>query len=399
MRNFKKVIVDERGRERIINSHPWVYDSNIEKIDEKITDGDLVDVVSLKDKYLGTGFYNSKSKIRVRIISRNTNDIFDYAFIKRRVEYAINYRLEVIDKENQNSFRVIYGESDEFPGLTVDKFNDILVAEVLSLGIEKRKENIYKALIEVFNEKGFKINGIYERNENSIREKEGMEKYKGWYLKSPSGETKIEIEENGLKYIVDIEEGQKTGFFLDQKYNRLRVKRLANNKNVLDVCTHTGAFAMNAYAGNANKVVALDISEKALEDAKENFKQNNMNIETVCSDAFEYLENLPKKTYNFIIRDPPAFTKSRETIKKALNGYERLNYLAMKALPRGGFLATASCSHFATEKDFKEAIRKASVKAGVKLKLISGTGPAPDHPELVGVPETKYLKFFIFEVF
>ena len=398
MRNYKNVIVNRKGEERLKNNHPWVFEGNI-KSSEVIKDGSLVDVLNEKRKYLGTGFYNSKSKIRVRIISRNTNDKFDYEFFKRRVEYALNYRLEVIDKGNLNSFRVIYGEADEFPGLTVDKFDDVLVTEVLSLGIDLRKDIIYKALIEVFKEKNILITGIYERCDNPIRLKEGLNEYKGWYLKSNNSCTNRIIVENGIKYFVDFENGQKTGFFLDQKYNRQLVKSLAKDKNVLDVCTHTGSFAMNAYLGGANSVTALDISEKALSDACKNFKLNSMDIDTICGDAFEVLENLPKKKYNFIILDPPAFTKSKSTIINALNGYERLNYLGMKLLPRGGFLATASCSHFAKEEDFKEAIRKASVLADVKLKLVSATGPSPDHPELIGVPETKYLKFFIFQVF
>ncbi len=399
MRNYKKVIVSKKGEERIRGNHPWVFEGNIKDFSSDIVDGEIVDVLSEKNKYLASGFYNSNSKIRVRIISRNTNDKFDYEFFKRRVSYAINYRLDVIDKDNLNSFRVIYGESDEMPGLTVDKFDDVLVVEVLSLGIEKRKDDIYKALIEVFKEKGFNITGIYERSESPIREKEGLNSCKGWYLESPNNETKRIIVENGIKYVVDFENGQKTGFFLDQKYNRLRVRRLSKDKRVLDCCTHTGSFAMNAYLGGATSISALDVSSKALNDAKENFKLNNMNIDTILSDAFDYLEGVKKNTYDFIILDPPAFTKSRNTVTSALKGYQRLNYLAMKALPRGGFLATASCSHFATEKDFMESIKKASIEADVKLKLVSATGPAPDHPELICVPETKYLKFFIFQVF
>ena len=398
MRNYKTIIVNKKGEDRLKNNHPWVFEGNIES-SEIIEDGSLVDVLNEKKKYLGTGFYNSKSKIKVRIISRNTNDKFDYDFFKRRVEYALNYRLEVINKDNLNSFRVIYGEADEFPGLTVDKFDDVLVTEVLSLGIDLRKDIIYRALIESFKEKNILITGIYERNDNPIRLKEGLEEYKGWYLKSNNFSTTRIIVENDIKYLVDFESGQKTGFFLDQKYNRQLIKKLAKGKNVLDVCTHTGSFAMNAYFGGAKSVTAIDISEKALSDACKNFELNEMNINTICGDAFEVLEKLPKKKYDFIILDPPAFTKSKSTINNALKGYERLNYLGMKLLPRGGFLATASCSHFASEEDFKEAIRKASVLADVKLKLVSATGPSPDHPELIGVPETKYLKFFIFQVF
>ncbi len=399
MRNYKKVYLTLKGEKRVKENHPWIYEGDILKQDNEINEGEIIDIKSDKDKYLGSGFYNKNSKIRVRLISNNTNDTFDYEFFKRRVSYAIDYRLSVIDKENQNSFRVIYGEADELPGLTVDKFNDILVTEVLSLGIDIRKDLIYKALIESFKERNIVINGIYERNDNKIREKEGLQEYKGWYKDYIGKSTKVEIIENNIKYIVDIENGQKTGFFLDQKYNRNRISKLAKGRTVLDVCTHTGSFAMNAYIGGALKVTALDISEKAINDAKENFKLNNMNIDTIVGDCFEELEKMPKGKYDFIILDPPAFTKSRETIKRALSGYQKLNYLGMKAIKRGGFLATASCSHFATEEDFKEAIRKASVEAGVKLKLLSATGPAPDHPELIGVPETKYLKFFIYQVF
>ena len=290
MRNYKKVYLTLKGEKRVKENHPWIYEGDILKQDNEINEGEIIDIKSDKDKYLGSGFYNKNSKIRVRLISNNTNDTFDYEFFKRRVSYAIDYRLSVIDKENQNSFRVIYGEADELPGLTVDKFNDILVTEVLSLGIDIRKDLIYKALIESFKERNIVINGIYERNDNKIREKEGLQEYKGWYKDYIGKSTKVEIIENNIKYIVDIENGQKTGFFLDQKYNRNRISKLAKGRTVLDVCTHTGSFAMNAYIGGALKVTALDISEKAINDAKENFKLNNMNIDTIVGDCFEELE-------------------------------------------------------------------------------------------------------------
>ena len=394
-REYKKVFITPKAEKSILNGHPWVYGDEIVKKDD-ISNGEIVDVLNNKEKYLGSGLYNSNSKISVRLISRNTNDTFDYDFFKRRVSYAYNLRKQTIN--NLNAFRLIYGEADGFPGLTVDKFNDVLVIQTLSLGLEVRKDIIFKAILDVLEEDGISIKGIYERNDVDVRVLEGLEKYKGWY-KDKNLETKTIIVENDIKYVVDFENGQKTGYFLDQKYNRLKVREFAHDRVVLDACTHTGSFAMNAYLGGAKKVVALDVSSKALEEAKENFKLNNMNIETICSDVFDYLKSIEgKKLYDFIILDPPAITKSRKTINQAFKGYEELNYLAMKCLPRGGYLVTASCSHFAYEDLFKEAIFKASLKANMQLKQIYSASASPDHPELLGVPETKYLKFFIFQV-
>lgn len=401
-RDFKKVIISSKGEASILNGHPWIYDGEIISKDE-ITNGDIIDVVSQKGKYLGSGFYNDNSKIVVRLISRNANDVFDSDFFRRRIRYAIDYRLTVMQDE-LNAFRVIFGEADELPGLTVDKFNDILVVQILSLGIEVRKDIILKILYEEMLESGFNISGIYIRNDVDIRKKEGLEEYKGWYdlgFKNPSV-TKTEIVENGIKYIVDFENGQKTGFFLDQKYNRLAIRKIAKGRKVLDCCTHTGSFAMNAYLGGAKEVTAVDISEKALDDSLKNFELNNMKINTICGDIFDVLKNLSlskKKEYDFIILDPPAFTKSRKTLDNALNGYQEINYLAMKALPRGGYFATASCSHFATPELFLKAIYKASLDAGVRLKQVSFSEAAFDHPVLIGVEETRYLKFYIFQVF
>ncbi len=399
-RNFKKVVISSKGEKSVLYGHPWIYEGEVLKKDNEIVNGDIVDVVSEKDKYLGSGFYNDNSKIIVRLLSRNANDTFDSEFFRRRISYAIDYRLTVMEDET-NAFRVIFGEADELPGLTVDKFNDILVVQILSLGIEIRKDLILRALYEEMLKRDFKISGIYIRNDVDIREKEGLDEYKGWYdlgLPLPST-TKTEIVENGIKYIVDFENGQKTGFFLDQKYNRLAIRKIAKGRTVLDCCTHTGSFAMNAYVGGAKKVVALDISEKALDDSIENFKLNGFEIDTICGDVFDVLKNLSqKKEYDFIILDPPAFTKSRKTLNNALKGYQEINYLALKALKRGGYFATASCSHFATPELFLEAIYKASLEAGVKLKQVSYTGASFDHPVLIGVDETRYLKFYIFQV-
>ena len=395
------VYINKKAEERVLKNHPWVFQSDIVKSDDGIKNGDIVVVRNSKEKFLGSAFYNDNSKITLRFISRNANDDFSYEFFKRRIEYALEYRMKVMGND-LNAFRVIYGEADFLPGLTVDKFSDCLVAQILSLGIDIRKDMILKALYEVAS-KYFKIRGIYLRCDVNLREKEGLEEYVGWYRGVPvlSEETTTIIEENGLKYIVDFKEGQKTGFFLDQKYNRLLVRNLAKDMSVLDCCTHTGSFAMNAALGGAKEVTALDISAKALEDAKKNFSLNNLNIMTKEADLFDYLRELVDskvKKYDLIILDPPAFTKSRSTIKNALKGYQEINYLAMKALPRGGYLVTASCSHYASEEDFTQAIFDASLKASVSLRVVKKAYAAPDHPELMGVSETKYLKFFIFQV-
>ena len=402
-RVYKKVWVSKRCENSIRDGHPWIYEGEVEKKSDGIKNGNIVDIISSKDKYLGSGFYNDNSKIRVRLLSRNANDIFDRDFFKRRINYALEYRLMVM-KNELNAFRVIYGEADELPGLTVDKFNDILSVQILSLGIDQRRDIILQLLYEVMEEHGFKIKGIYLRNDVDIRIKEGLKEEKGWYdigLPIPDS-SETEIVENNIKYYVDFINGQKTGFFLDQKYNRLLVRYLAFNHHVLDCCTHTGSFAMNAYLGGALSVTACDISSKALSDAKRNFMLNNMKIDTIKADIFELLKKLgdeKTKKYDMIILDPPPFTKSRKTVCNALKGYEEINYLAMKSLPRGGILVTASCSHFATRELFLDAIHKASIKANVKLKQIAYHDASFDHPILIGVDETAYLKLFVFQVF
>ena len=402
-RIYKKVFISKKACDSLCKGHPWIFDGEIEKIDDGTNNGDIVDIISNKDKYLGSGFYNDNSKIKIRLLSRNANDIFDKEFFKRRIKYALEYRLMVM-KNELNAFRVIYGEADELPGLTVDKFNDILVMQILSLGIEKRKDMIISSLCEVMESHGFHIKGVYLRNDVDIRIKEGLKEEKGWYdIGKPIPENnETEIVENNIKYYVDFVNGQKTGFFLDQKANRLLVRDLAYQHSVLDCCTHTGSFAMNAYMGGALKVTACDISGKALKDAQRNFTLNNMLIDTIEADIFDLLKELSiakVKEYDMIILDPPPFTKSRKTVGSALKGYEEINYLAMKALPRGGILVTASCSHFATRELFLKAIYNASIKANVKLKQIAYRDACPDHPILIGVNETEYLKFYVFQVF
>ncbi len=403
-RNYPKVWITPKQEKRLRSGHPWIFRDEITKTEGNYQDGDLVDVLSSKGKYLGTGFINQKSKITVRLISRNTNDTFDTAFWKRRIEYALQYRMNVMPKD-LNCFRLIFGEADFFPGLTVDKFNDVLVCQTLSLGIEKRKEIIFPLLVEVLKEHGFKIRGIYERNDEKIRILEGMEENKGWYPLEgmENGITSTLITENGLTYEVDFENGQKTGFFLDQKYNRRAVLEISKDKAVLDCFTHTGSFAMNAAKGGAKKIVAVDISETALEMAKKNIERNHLEdiIELQKADTFDYLVELEKKKtapFDIIILDPPAFTKSRDTIQNAYRGYKEINYRAMKILPRGGFLVTASCSHFMREELFEKMLVDASLDAEVTLREVEVRKQSMDHPILPTVEETSYLKFYIFQI-
>ena len=404
-RNYPKVIISEKCRKRISSGHPWIYDNEITSFDEKIENGTLADVYTEKNRFVGTGFYNSCSKIRVRLISRNSNDRFDDAFWKRRVEYAYSYRKTVMNTEDLSCCRIIFGEADFFPGLTVDRFSDILSVQILSLGIEKLRDVILPAVRDVLEADGQQINGIFLRNDVKIRKLEGMEEEKGWYWykgeNSPSPVTKIT--ENDIIYEVDVENGQKTGFFLDQKYNRQAAARLAKGRTVMDCCTHTGSFALNAAKGGAAHVHAVDVSSSAIEMARKNACNNGldhiMSFET--ADVFEALKSRIEahdRSFDYIILDPPAFTKSRKTVGNARNGYLELNTLAMRLLPRGGYLATCSCSHFMTEKLFIEMLHEAAKAAGVSLRQIECRQQSADHPILMCAEETNYLKFFLFQV-
>ena len=402
-RPYPFVTIDARGTKRAQEGHPWVFDNEITAQEGTPEDGALCDVRSPKGRYLGTGYYNSHSKIRVRLLSQNANDKFDQAFFARRAQYAWDYRKTVMGPD-VDSCRVIFGEADRFPGLTVDKFGDILVTQTLCLGTELRKDWIFPALVQAMEAGGQPIRGIYQRNDVKIRELEGLEQNKGWYPlagKPLPESTQTEIVENGIRYLVDFENGQKTGFFLDQKYNRAAAARIAPGKSVLDCFTHTGSFALNAAAGGAARVTAADISAEAIAMAQRNAQRNGLtNMDFLCEDTFELLPRLEREghPYDFIILDPPAFTKARRTVENAMRGYKEINYRAMKLLPRGGYLATASCSHFATEELFIKMLRAAAKDAHRQLRQIEVKQQAPDHPILWGVPETNYLKFFLFQV-
>ena len=404
-RSYPKFIITAKGTRWVEQGHPWIYEGEVLREEGDCENGALADAVSEKGKYLGTGFVSRQSKIRLRLISRNANDRFDEAFWQRRIQYAWDYRKTVMAGDI-SCCRVIFGEADGFPGLTVDRFSDILVTQTLSMGMEKIKDILFPLLIKVLRADGQDIRGIYERNDVAIRELEGLAQNKGWYPlpgETPPGSTVTEICENGIYYRVDVENGQKTGFFLDQKYNRLAIAKLAKGKRVLDCFTHTGSFALNAAMGGAEHVTAVDISASAIEMAKANAQRNGLSdrMDFVVADVFDLLPELiakGKAPYDFIILDPPAFTKSRKTVGSAQRGYKEINLRALKLLPRGGYFATASCSHFMPSELFVKMLRSAALDAGVELRQIEARQQAPDHPILWNVPETDYLKFYIFQV-
>ncbi|MBQ8026113.1 MAG: class I SAM-dependent rRNA methyltransferase [Oscillospiraceae bacterium] len=405
-RAFTAVTVTEKAERALRGGHPWVFDGEITRIDGTCENGDIVDVFSRKGRYLGSGFLNGHSRIRVRLLSRNANDRFDEAFWRRRVRYALDYRRTVMGPTDFRCCRLIFGEADTMPGLTVDRFENVLSVQVLSLGMERVKDLIFRALVETLAGYGERIDAIYERNDVALREKEGMTQYKGFYplpgLRTDLDGTVI-ITENGIRYAVDYRNGQKTGFFLDQKYNRMAIRKIAAGRRVLDCFTHTGAFALNAAAAGAERVCAVDVSADAVEQVKKNAALNGLEdrMDFLRADVFDLLTdmaNAGRCDYDFIILDPPAFTKSRETVKNAVRGYKEINCKAMKLLPRGGYLATCSCSHFMTEELFVNMLHDAARDAEVSLRQVEARQQAADHPILWNVPETNYLKFYIFQV-
>ena len=404
-RQFPRVVITAKGTRWVEQGHPWIYEGEVIRQEGDCENGGLVDAVSEKGKYLGTGFLSEKSKIRVRLLSRNANDRFDAAFWQRRLQYAWDYRKTVMGDQT-SCCRIIFGEADGFPGLTVDRFSDLLVTQTLSIGMERAKNMIFPALVKLLREDGEVIRGVFERNDVAIRELEGMAQNKGWYVlpgETPPESPMTEICENGIYYSVDVENGQKTGFFLDQKYNRLAVAKLAKGKRVLDCFTHTGSFALNAAKGGAEHVTAVDVSASAIGMARQNALRNGLEdrMDFVTADVFDLLPELAAKggkPYDFIILDPPAFTKSRKTVDSAQRGYKEINLRALKLLPRGGYFATASCSHFMPSELFVKMLKAAALDAGVELRQIEARQQAPDHPILWNVPETDYLKFYIFQV-
>ncbi|MCI9121950.1 MAG: class I SAM-dependent rRNA methyltransferase [Oscillibacter sp.] len=404
-RAYPRATVTNKAQAAILRGHPWVYGAEILSVSEPPENGGLVDVLGKKGQYLGTGFWSETSKIQVRLLSRNANDRFDTAFWERRLRWAWEYRKTVLAPEDLDACRILFGEADLFPGLTADKFHDLLSVQVLSVGMERLKPLLLPLLVQILREDGQTIRGVYQRNDAALRDKEGLPQYKGWFPlpgETPPDSPVTEITENGIRYLVDVENGQKTGFFLDQKYNRRAVARLAAGKTVLDCFTHTGSFALNAARGGAKHVTAVDVSASAVEMARANAARNGLSQVMDCVEAnvFDLLPALEKEPprYDFIILDPPAFTKSRKTVANAMSGYKEINYRAMKLLPRGGYLATCSCSHFAEEAAFLSMLQSAARDADVRLRQIEARQQCADHPILWGVEETNYLKFYLFQV-
>ena len=398
------VTVTDKAARSLRSGHPWVYEAEVLAVREAPEDGALVQVESHSGKWLGIGFYNSNSKIRVRILTRNANDSVDMAFWRRRLEYAVDYRRVVMGNDFSNC-RLIFGEADGFPGLTVDRFGSFLVAQVLSLGMDRIKHEILGMLVSILKEAGEQIDAVYERNDVKLREKEGMQQGKGFLALSglrSDLDGHVEIVENGVHYDVDYINGQKTGFFLDQKYNRAVVAKLAKGKRVLDCFTHTGAFGLNCALAGAEQVVSVDVSELALEQARRNAELTGVsNVQYLQSDVFDLLTKLSEEKrgqYDLVILDPPAFTKSSATVQSAIRGYKEINLKAMRILPRGGYLATCFCSHFMTDERFRAMLADAARDAQVQLRQIEARQQGPDHPILWNVPETDYLKFYIFQI-
>ena len=391
-------VILRKGEGRTVKSGgAWIFDNEIDRVGGAFENGDIVEVRDFDGYFLGWGFYNPVSKISVRLMSRKKEHEITEAFLEQRVRDAWEYRKQVIDT---GSCRVIFGEADWLPGLVVDKFSDVLVVESLALGIDRLKPVILDKLREVLAQDGIRIRGIYERSDAKVRLQEGMERYKG-FIGDPF-DTKVEIEENGVKYLVDVQEGQKTGFFLDQKENRKAIRRLCAGKKVLDCFTHTGSFALNAGAAGAASVLGVDASMTGVLQAEENARLNGLSdrVRFQCADVFELLPQLEEQgeRYDVVILDPPAFTKSRSSIKNAVKGYREINLRGMKLVKDGGFLATCSCSHFMDPELFAKTIREAARSARKRLRQVEFRTQAPDHPILWAADESYYLKFYLFQV-
>ena len=456
-RPFPQVVVTRKAARALQAGHPWVFEGEVLRVDpaplggQPAVNGDVVDVVEANGTYQGTGLLSLKSKIRVRIVSRNANDRFDAAFWERKLAWAWEYRRQTMGPRSLpgcpsdlRACRVLFSEADGFPGLIIDRYEDVLVSQVGTFGMERLKAVIYPLLLNVMDAAGEEIHGIYERNDSSIRDKEGLVRGKGWWRPVDNDEYKgiteqrgqvadplarivgepaeLQIVENGIRYALDLEHSQKTGYFLDQKYNRRAVRRLAGGKRVLDAFCHVGSFGLNAAAGGAAFVRCVDVSETACELARGNAELNGFElvegpmlasdrptgkVGVTCANVMEYLPHLRENRdmlreeggpFDLIVLDPPAFTKSRTTTENAARGYKQVNLEALRLLPRGGYLATCSCSHFMPAARLAQVVAEAAHDAGVQVRQVEERQQAPDHPILYGVPETDYLKFFIFQV-
>ncbi len=392
------VVTLKKGEGRLLKSGGmWVFDNEIASVMGSFLNGDVVLVRDFDGYPMGKGFINTNSRITVRLLTRDENQKIDEEFLEMRVRNAWDYRKKVTDT---SSCRVIFGEADFLPGLVIDKFSDVLVVQSLALGIDRMKLQILEILKKILEEDGIQIRGVFERSDAKVRRQEGMELYKGFI--GAEFPTLVEIEENGVKYQVDVRDGQKTGFFLDQKYNRLAIQKLCRDARVLDCFTHTGSFALNAGIAGAREVTGVDASQLAVDQATANAVLNGLDerVKFICEDVFELLPRLEEQEerYDVVILDPPAFTKSRNSVKNAVKGYREINLRAMKLVKDGGFLATCSCSHFMTYELFTKTIGQAARSAHKRLRQVEYRTQAPDHPILWSSDESYYLKFYIFQV-
>ena len=432
LRRFPQATVSKKAAASIGRGHPWVFDAEVRSIapapadGREVENGDLVDVLDEKGGYLGTGLISMQSKIRIRLVSRNANDQFDDAFWERKLRWAWEYRKTTMGarslpgaESDTNCCRLIFSEADAFPGLVVDRYEDVLVSETLTVGMERLRTKLLPMLVRILREDGQDVRAVYERNDAAIREKEGLERSKGFLdlgagaglegLEVPAGPDAARrvICENGVRYELDLENSQKTGFFLDQKYNRRAVAHLAAGRRVLDCFTHVGSFALNCATAGAAFVHGVDVSATAIDLSRANARLNGVEDRTrfTVANVFDFLPGLEADKgreaggpFDLIVLDPPAFTKNRRTVNEAARGYRQINYRALRLLPRGGYLATCSCSHFMPTETFSKVVAEAAHDAGVQLRQVEARQQAPDHPIVWGIPETDYLKFFIFQV-
>ena len=397
--NYPTITISNEGETWLQKGQMWMYRNNLVQANEKIPDGGIVNIVSNDGTYYGTGFYSPISHITCRILTKDESETIDQAFFEKRIRFAYDYR-KTVEPNNLSNCRYVFGEADLLPGLVVDCYNDILVTQISNTGMEQHKQMIYDILLEVFKENDHIIQAIYERNDIKVREKEGLTTYKDFFYNPNHISPQTIINENGIQLQVDIENGQKTGYFLDQKSNRVLLRNIARGKRVLDCFSHTGGFALNAAYGNAKAVTAVDVSNVALQQGYQNAKLNHLEdkIQFVQADVFDYLENLKDNEFDIIVLDPPAFTKSRKTVNSAYYGYKNINMKAMNVLRNGGYLITCSCSRFMETKLFEQMLLESAKECGVILRQISVTQQNPDHPILWTMDETSYLKYFIFQI-
>ena len=422
LRPYPQVIITRKGAKALASGHPWVFEGEVLRVEPAPLDGReaangcLADIREENGTWQGTGLLSQQSKIRVRMVSRNANDRFDDAFWRRRIEWAWQHRMTTMGSRalpgcppDTDACRVVFSEADGLPGLTVDRYGKVLVTQVGTVGMELLRERLYPLLLDVLQADGQDVRAIYERCDSPMREREGLELRKGWWANTPALDTRIVVQENGLSFDLDLENSQKTGFFLDQKYNRRAVRELARGRRVLDCFCHVGPFGLNAAAGGAAFVRCVDVSQTAIDLAASNARLNNLDdrMAFTCANVLEYLPRLRSDRsfarqeggpFDLIVLDPPAFTKSSSTVRNAARGYREINQAALHLLPRGGYLATCSCSQHMTRDLLAKAIAEAAHNAGVQLKQVEERQQAPDHPILWGFPPSHYLDFFVFQV-